>query len=44
MPVYVVVQGNVVDREKIDEYSGKAGPMVIGGGGKILAADDQSRR
>lgn len=42
MPVYVVLQGNVVDREKIDEYSAKAGPMVIGGGGKILAADDQS--
>src|SRR5262245_66032690 len=40
MPVYVVAQGRVENREMLDEYVAKAIPTIRASGGKILGFDE----
>ena len=40
MPVYVVAQGRIEDREMLDEYVAKAIPTIQSGGGSILGFDE----
>ena len=40
MPVYVVAQGRIEDREMLNEYVGKALPTVASSGGRVLAYDE----
>lgn len=40
MPVYVVAQGRIENRAKLDEYVGKVLPTIAAGGGKVLAFDE----
>ena len=40
MPVYVVAQGRIQDREKLNEYVGKAIPTIAAHGGKVLGFDE----
>ena len=36
MPVYVVAQGRIENREMLDEYVGKALPTIQSSGGRVL--------
>lgn len=40
MSVYVVAQGRIEDRAKLDEYVGKALPTIQAGGGRVVAFDE----
>ena len=40
MPVYVVAQGRIEDRAKLDQYVGKALPTIGNHGGKVLGFDE----
>ena len=40
MPVYVVAQGRIEDRPKLDEYVGKALPTIQAAGARVLAFDE----
>jgi len=40
MSVYVVAQGRIEDRKKLDEYVGKVLPTISAGGGRVLAFDE----
>ena len=40
MPVYVVAQGRIEDREKLDLYVAKALPTIASGGGRVIAFDE----
>jgi uncharacterized protein (DUF1330 family) len=40
MPVYVVAQGRIENRELLDEYVSKAIPSIQAGGGRILGFDE----
>jgi uncharacterized protein (DUF1330 family) len=40
MPVYVVAQGKIQDRDMLDEYIAKALPTLQAGGGRVLAFDE----
>ena len=36
MSVYVVAQGRIEDREKLNEYVAKALPTIASGGGRVI--------
>jgi uncharacterized protein (DUF1330 family) len=40
MPVYVVAQGRIENREMLDEYVAKVIPTIQAGGGRILGFDE----
>jgi uncharacterized protein (DUF1330 family) len=40
MSVYVVAQGRIEDRKKLDEYVGKAFPTIQAGGGRVVGYDE----
>src|SRR5262245_43246101 len=40
MPVYVIAQGRVKNREMLNEYVGKAIPTIQAGSGRILGFDE----
>jgi uncharacterized protein (DUF1330 family) len=40
MPVYVVAQGRIENRDMLDEYVAKALPTIRSGGGRVLAFDE----
>ncbi len=40
MPVYVVAQGRIENREMLNEYVAKAIPTIQSGGGRILGFDE----
>lgn len=40
MPVYVIAQGRIEDRDKLDQYVAKVIPTIQAGGGRILAFDE----
>jgi uncharacterized protein (DUF1330 family) len=40
MPVYVVAQGRIDNREMLDQYVAKVIPTIQSGGGRILAFDE----
>ncbi len=40
MPVYVVAQGKIENREMLNEYVAKAIPTIQSGGGRILGFDE----
>ena len=40
MPVYVVAQGRIEDREMLAEYVAKVVPTIQSGGGRILGFDE----
>ena len=40
MPVYVVAQGRIENREMLDEYVAKALPTIESGGGRVLGYDE----
>ena len=40
MPVYVIAQGRIEDREMLDEYVGKALPTIQSSSGRVLAVDE----
>ena len=40
MPVYVVAQGRIEDREMLSEYVSKVIPSIQSGGGRILGFDE----
>lgn len=40
MPVYVVAQGRIENREMLDQYVAKALPTIQSGGGRVLAFDE----
>ena len=40
MPVYVVAQGRIEDREKLDQYVAQALPTIQKGGGRVLGFDE----
>ena len=40
MPVYVVAQGRIENREMLDEYIGKALPTIQSHGGRVVAFDE----
>ena len=40
MPVYVVAQGRIEDREKLNRYVEKALPTIAAGGGRVLGFDE----
>ena len=40
MPVYVVAQGRIDNKEMLDEYVGKVLPTIQSGGGRILGFDE----
>lgn len=40
MPVYVVAQGRIENREMLDQYVSKAIPTITGAGGRILGFDE----
>ena len=40
MPVYVVAQGRIDNREMLDEYVGKALPTIQSSGGRVLGFDE----
>lgn len=40
MPVYVVAQGRIENREMLDQYVGKALPTIQTHGGRVLAFDE----
>ena len=40
MPVYVVAQGRIENREMINEYVAKVIPTIQSGGGRILGFDE----
>ena len=40
MPVYVVAQGRIEDREMLDEYVAKVIPTIQSAGGRILGFDE----
>jgi uncharacterized protein (DUF1330 family) len=40
MPICVVVQGRIENREKLDEYVAKVMPLIQSGGGRILGFDE----
>ena len=40
MPVYVVAQGRIENREMLNEYVAKAIPTIDSGGGRILGFDE----
>jgi uncharacterized protein (DUF1330 family) len=40
MPVYVIAQGRIDDREKLDQYVAKVIPTIQAGGGRILGFDE----
>ena len=40
MPVYVIAQGRIENRDMLNEYVGKALPTIQSGGGRVLAFDE----
>lgn len=40
MPVYVVAQGRIENREMLNEYVSKVVPTIQAGGGRILGFDE----
>ena len=40
MPVLVIAQSRIENREMLDEYVGKALPTIQAGGGRVLAYDE----
>lgn len=40
MPIYVVAQGCIKDRERLEEYEGKAVASIAAYGGKLIAYDE----
>ena len=40
MPVYVVAQGRVENRDMLNEYTSKVVPTIQSGGGRILGFDE----
>ncbi len=40
MPVYVVVQGRIENREMLDEYVSKVIPTIQSSGGRVLGFDE----
>ena len=40
MPVYVVAQGRIENREMLNEYVGKALPTIQSSGGRVLGFDE----
>ncbi|MDP3936616.1 MAG: DUF1330 domain-containing protein, partial [Deltaproteobacteria bacterium] len=40
MPVYVIAQGRIEDRNLLDEYVGKALPTIAAHGGRVLGFDE----
>jgi len=40
MPVYVVAQGRIENREMLNEYVAKALPTIQSGGGRVLGFDE----
>jgi uncharacterized protein (DUF1330 family) len=40
MSVYVVAQGRIEDREKLNEYVAKALPTIASGGGRVIGFDE----
>jgi len=40
MPVYVVVQGRIENREMLNAYVAKVIPSILSGGGRILGFDE----
>ena len=40
MPVYVIAQGRIEDREMLDRYVAKVIPTIQAGGGRILGFDE----
>ena len=40
MPVYVVAQGRIEDRDKLNAYVEKALPTIAAGGGRVLGFDE----
>lgn len=40
MPVYVVAQGRIENREQLERYVAKALPTIQAGGGRVLAFDE----
>ena len=42
MPVYVVAQGRIENREMLDQYVAKVIPTIQSGGGRILGFDESA--
>ncbi len=42
MPVYVVAQGRIENREMLDQYVSKVMPTIQAGGGRILGFDESA--
>jgi len=40
MPVYVVVQGRIENRDMLGEYIGKALPTIAANGGRVIGFDE----
>jgi uncharacterized protein (DUF1330 family) len=40
MPVYVVAQGRIENREKLNQYIAKALPTIQSAGGRVLGLDE----
>jgi len=40
MPVYVIAQGRIEDREKLDQYVAKVIPTIQAAGGRVLGFDE----
>ena len=40
MPVYVIAQGRIENREMLDQYVAKVIPTIQSGGGRILGFDE----
>ena len=40
MPVYVIAQGRIDDRDKLNEYVSKVLPTIQAGGGRVLGFDE----
>lgn len=40
MAVYVIAQGRIEDRTKLDEYVGKVLPLIQAHGGRVVAFDE----
>lgn len=40
MPVYVIAQGRIENREMLDQYVAKALPTIQSGGGRVVAFDE----
>jgi uncharacterized protein (DUF1330 family) len=43
MPVYVIAQGRIENREMLDEYVSKVVPTIKAGGGRIIAFDESAQ-